>query len=124
MTYQPIKDLFKIQYCDMCQCYMVICPKCGNNCCNSGVGIMDENGNALPWQEEGNNCDVCKLAYQYQELYWKMEEYCTYDKKCTCQYKQSENGHTLFPFEIIRDPNCPVHNNIINPNCPLHTGNK
>jgi hypothetical protein len=36
---------------------MVICPKCGNNCCNGGYGKVD-----------GKTCDVCPLAYQYQSF--------------------------------------------------------
>jgi len=46
------------KWCDLCECMMVICPKCGNNCCNGGYGkdIM------------GEECDVCELAYQFQDL--------------------------------------------------------
>jgi len=76
MKYEPIEKDFEVKYCDMCQGYMVICPKCGNNCCNAGYGKMDENGNPVKWQlhEDGmESCDVCHLAYQYQDLYWKLE---------------------------------------------------
>jgi len=49
---------FKWEWCDNCQMMMVICPKCGNNCCN---GMHGDNG----------ECDVCNLAYEYQELAYK-----------------------------------------------------
>ena len=49
---------FLWKYCDVCKCMTVICPMCGNNCCNGGYGenIM------------GDECDICELAYQFQEL--------------------------------------------------------
>ena len=25
---------FYVQWCEACQCVTVICPECGNNCCN------------------------------------------------------------------------------------------
>ena len=54
---------FKIEHCEQCETYMVICPKCGNNCCNGGYGKVD-----------GKTCDICTLAYQYQDLFWKYEK--------------------------------------------------
>ncbi len=50
---------FKIEYCKACETDMIICPKCGNNCCNGGSGKVN-----------GEPCDVCSLAYQYQQLVW------------------------------------------------------
>jgi hypothetical protein len=44
-------------FCKTCKTAAVICPKCGNNCCNAGYGKVD-----------GVICDVCPLAYQYQDL--------------------------------------------------------
>jgi len=41
------------KWCQLCECAAVICPKCGNNCCNGG-------------SREG--CpDNCKEAYAYQD---------------------------------------------------------
>jgi len=42
--------------CEMCG-PMVVCGKCGNNCCNGGYG-------ALP---DGGTCDACPSAYEMQE---------------------------------------------------------
>ena len=41
----------------MCEAAFIRCPKCGNNTCNGGYGQID-----------GVKCDVCPLAYQYQDL--------------------------------------------------------
>lgn len=70
---QP-KFVFKFTwaYCGHCECMYVICPKCGNNCCNAGFGEVTEAG--LPKErlgDKGKTCDVCNLAYQYQHLAWK-----------------------------------------------------
>jgi hypothetical protein len=43
-------------YCDHCQTSMVICGKCGNNCCNGGYGEVD-----------GIQCDACPSAYDMQD---------------------------------------------------------
>ena len=48
---------FQWGYCELCDSTFVYCPKCGNNCCNGGSGELD-----------GEKCDVCELAYQYQDL--------------------------------------------------------
>lgn len=53
---------FKWVFCETCNCAAVICPKCDNNCCNAQYGL------------EGK-CDVCPLAYQYQELAYQAEAY-------------------------------------------------
>lgn len=47
--------------CDMCG-PMVICGKCGNNCCNGGYGeiIGKEPGTTM-------ECDACPSAYQKQK---------------------------------------------------------
>ena len=48
---------FKWIYCNICLCPAVICPKCGNNCCNG---------------TSGENCpDNCDEAYEYQEKAFK-----------------------------------------------------
>jgi hypothetical protein len=35
---------------------MVVCGKCGNNCCNGAFGTL----------EDGSACDACESAYQMQ----------------------------------------------------------
>ena len=52
---------FKWKYCELCEKMYVECPKCGNNTCNAcyGTDIM------------GNECDVCELAYQFEEIAYK-----------------------------------------------------
>lgn len=68
---------FEWEYCSTCRGYMIRCPKCGNNCCNGGYGRMID-GKPIKWnepnQENAEHCDVCPLAYQYQELGWKHKE--------------------------------------------------
>lgn len=61
---------FTWDYCSLCDDMFVRCPKCGNNCCSGGFGRTTKDG--LPtdlWDEETTiPCDVCNLAYMYQEL--------------------------------------------------------
>lgn len=40
-------------YCTMCEHNVVICGKCGNNCCNGGYGEID-----------GVTCTACPSAYK------------------------------------------------------------
>lgn len=47
-----------IDYCGLCQCYMVRCGVCNNNCCNGGSGEID-----------GVTCQDCLDAYAIQDLY-------------------------------------------------------
>jgi uncharacterized protein (DUF983 family) len=47
---------FTRQWCELCERWTVICPKCGNNCCNGGHGEV-----------AGEPCDVCGLAHQHQD---------------------------------------------------------
>lgn len=44
-------------YCDHCERHVVICGKCGNNCCNGGHGMVD-----------GVECDACPSAYAKQDV--------------------------------------------------------
>jgi hypothetical protein len=37
---------------------MVICGKCGNNCCNGGYGVL----------ADGSDCDACPSAYDLQGI--------------------------------------------------------
>ena len=55
--------LFQWGYCELCRGTFVYCPKCGNNCCNAGYGYLN-----------GETCDVCELAYQYQALAWETKK--------------------------------------------------
>lgn len=52
---------FTVEWCEMCGHY-IRCPKCGNNSCNGGYGVVN-----------GKECDVCPLTYQYQELMFILE---------------------------------------------------
>jgi len=42
---------------------MVLCGKCGNNCCNGGYGEVD-----------GKECDACPSAYEMQKAGWEKGE--------------------------------------------------
>ena len=48
---------FTVIFCSLCERDTVICPKCGNNCCNGGHGEVD-----------GVECDLCPDAYEYQRV--------------------------------------------------------
>ena len=117
---------FKVQWCQTCGGEMIICPKCGNNCCNGGYGKMDKNGKALPWNAYGDafHCDVCPLAYQYQGLYEKLQEQCTCPQECECKWgvpKDSEGLDSWFEQLLEHNDNCPIHNKLDpNPDCPVH----
>lgn len=43
-------------FCYTCDCYMIICGTCGNNCCNGGYG-----------QVNGKQCPDCPSAYELQK---------------------------------------------------------
>lgn len=47
---------FKWDWCSICGPH-IKCPACGNNCCNGTYGMVDD-----------KICDICNLAYQYQDL--------------------------------------------------------
>lgn len=51
--------IFQWELCAMCGDYVVICPRCGMNCCSGGYGTV-----------EGEVCPVCPDAYEYQEKNW------------------------------------------------------
>ena len=51
---------FRWRWCTLCHAYYIECPKCGNNCCNGTYGEYD-----------GQQCDICELAYQYQDKGYK-----------------------------------------------------
>lgn len=53
----PDTNLVEIRWCAMCQCAMIICPRCGNPTCN---GTYGENG----------ECPICpKVEEIHKEMY-------------------------------------------------------
>ncbi len=75
---------FKWGFCPDCNVTFVFCPKCGNNCCNGGYGEV-----------EGEPCDVCPLAYQYQTL--------AYDNKLNPLPGDSELVEPKKKSKLLRD---------------------
>lgn len=51
------------RYCTLCECEMVICGTCGNNCCNGGSGEVD-----------GKPCPDCDSAYAMQYERWEQQQ--------------------------------------------------
>lgn len=49
-----------VSYCDVCERKIIICGKCGNNCCNGGYGEID-----------GEKCTDCPSAYEEQDKLFK-----------------------------------------------------
>jgi len=45
-------------FCEQCDCFAVICPKCGNNACNGTYG-------------HDGKCLKCPEVYNYQEECYK-----------------------------------------------------
>jgi len=41
---------------------MIVCPECGNNCCNGGRGPLTG--------PDAGTCPICPLAYDYEEDHW------------------------------------------------------
>lgn len=48
------------QFCDHCECDVVICGTCRNNCCNGGYGEIIVDGQKV-------KCPDCKSAYDKQD---------------------------------------------------------
>ena len=69
------KKVFKFtwDYCGLSDCMFVRCPKCGNNCCNAGFGFVGKKDDKpiANFKVPHKTCDVCNLAYQYQDLAYK-----------------------------------------------------
>ena len=63
---------FKWEWCPDCEIWMVICPKCGNNCCNGSYGPI------IATEDVRHTCEVCPLVYQYQNA---VARYCDLDNK-------------------------------------------
>lgn len=49
---------FEWTWCEICEVGMVICPQCGNNCCNG--------------HEE---CELCKKVYEFEYDHWNRGDY-------------------------------------------------
>lgn len=49
-------------YCSHCNAATVLCPRCGNNCCNASYGPKD-------FQNNTGRCPICDLAHQYERIY-------------------------------------------------------
>lgn len=62
LLFKRRKALLYLTWCDACETYMLICPKCGNNCCNGGYGQV------FDVKVESKDCDMCPHIYALQ--YW------------------------------------------------------
>lgn len=49
----------RISFCGGCDCFMIICGTCGNNCCNGGTNDVN-----------GKPCG-CDNAYAIQDEMWE-----------------------------------------------------
>lgn len=54
-----IQSRHTLAHCAQCECDMVRCATCDNNCCNGGYGEVN-----------GEKCPDCPEAYDHQEAYW------------------------------------------------------
>lgn len=82
-----IKSNHELSWCAVCGeigIEIVICGKCGNNCCNGGYGnnylalVVDTDGNyvfdhdgriSIDWKNS-QTCDMCKEAYEHQSIFY------------------------------------------------------
>lgn len=55
-----IRSRHTLSHCDLCQCDIVICADCGNNCCNVSTQVLDD----------GSMCG-CQEAYAHQDVMWE-----------------------------------------------------
>lgn len=94
------KKVFKFtwEYCGLCKTMFVRCPKCGNNCCNAGFGEVTLDGKPVTSRklQKHKQCDVCNLAYQYQDLAWKTKKAPTPTKKQLKEGKRDANTELDF----------------------------
>lgn len=61
-----IKTKHTLDYCYGCECFMVICFACGNNCCNSAYGSIG----GSPADQHLPVCPECPNAYDVQDAFW------------------------------------------------------
>lgn len=73
-----IHSKHKLSYCSLCECDMVICATCGNNCCNAMYGDVD-----------GIKCTDCPDAYEVQDAFWK--------DKTSVQFAEDVRPTDVFP---------------------------
>jgi hypothetical protein len=71
-----IQSKHTLSYCNQCECEMVLCSVCNNNCCNGGSGKTIN----------GSDCD-CKEAYEHQDIYSETPEMITFEKDIRAEKK-------------------------------------
>lgn len=57
---------FEWEWCILCNCAFIRCPKCGNNSCNGTTGAWDKDGK-LTYKGAPNAatiCDICPLVHE------------------------------------------------------------
>lgn len=52
---------YKWYWCKKCECWTILSPACGNNCCNAMYGK----------DKDGNECSICKDAHKYEDDAYK-----------------------------------------------------
>lgn len=88
--------MFTWKYCAWCDVMMVICPMCGNNCCNAGFGHVDKNFQPANFNEPNSKkCPVCNLAYQFQHLAWKTKSEPSKPSKRECRRLRKEMDEAM-----------------------------
>lgn len=68
-----IKSRHTLSYCNTCQCEMVRCVDCGNNCCNGT-----------------ERCTNCSEAYEHQKIYYDDSSKIEFAKKENVKRKKGE----------------------------------
>ena len=58
IKFDPGDLKFTFGWCELCGAVYVRCPKCGNNTCNGGSGMVN-----------GTRCDMCGATYQYSKVF-------------------------------------------------------
>lgn len=85
---------FKWEWCSTCERWTIICPKCGNNCCNGGYG--PHTGDELD-----GTCEICALAHQYEDLAYKTNSQPDISKSAI---KMMDSSMKNFKEGIVSDP--------------------
>jgi len=76
MKIKKDKNLYRLflwGWCSMCGAH-IVCPECGNNCCNGMFGDIGPDGKPCngSMKPDSHTCTVCNLAYQYQHFMCKL----------------------------------------------------
>lgn len=74
----------KIIYCDMCERDVVVCGKCGMNCCSGGYGVVD-----------GITCDNCANAYKQDD------DMCKHNALIDSIVTELHSARTKFPGKNV-----------------------